>query len=119
MTDGRIFIGTVAAVIVSVAFPCPQDTTTGRVAFEFVLGARDVAVAFIRAVAAIVDTVAQSRGRRAIMVEALELPGFTETFFASAGLVRSVLAILFSVALPVKRNTAVVFASAPMLTYLK
>ena len=119
MTDGRIFVRPIATIIVSIAFPRPEDTTAGRVAFEFIFRTWNVAALFIRSVSAVVHTIAKSCGSGAVVIETLELPGFTEALFASAGLVRSVLAILFSVALPVKRNATIVFASAPMLTFSK
>lgn len=117
VTNGRIFIRSIAAVVVPVAFPSAQDTTAGRITFEFVLRARNIAVTFVRSISAIIDSVAKGRGRRAVVVVALELAGFAETLLARAGLVRSVLAILFSVAFPVERNTTIVFSSATMLSY--
>lgn len=115
MANGRIFVGTVATVVVTVALPGTQNATTSGIALELVLGTWNVAIALVRSISAIVDAVAQSRSGCAVVVVTLELSGFAETFFASAGLVRSVLTILFSIALPVERNATVVFASASML----
>ena len=120
---GRL-VRSVATIVVRVAIPRFLDapsvfTTAGRVAFEFIFRTWNVAALFIRSVSAVVHTIAKSCGCGAVVIETLKLPGFTEALFASAGLVRSVLAILFSVALPVKRNATIVFASAPMLTFSK
>lgn len=116
MTNSWIFIRSVATVVIAIAFPRSENTTTGRIALEFVLRTRDVAVAFVRTVAAIVDTVAKRRGRRAVVVVTLELTGLAESFLTGARFVCSVLTILFAVTFPVERNATVVFASATMLT---
>jgi hypothetical protein len=117
MTNGRIFIRAVTTIVVAVAFPRSQDTAAGRIALEFVLRARNVAVLFIRSVAAVIYAIAECRGRGAVVILTLELSGFTESFQTRTGLVRSVLTIFFSVAFPVERNATVVFASATMLSF--
>ena len=117
VTNCRIFVASVAAVVVSVTFPGAQDAAAGRVALEFVLRTRNVAVPLVGSISAIVHSVAQGGGRGAVVVVALELSGFAEALLASSDrFVGSVLAILLSIALPVERNAAVVLASAPVLS---
>lgn len=116
VADGRILVGSVAAVVVSVALPRAQDAAARRVALELVLGTGDVAVALVRAVAAVVDAVAERRRRRAVVVGALELAGLAEALLARARLVRAVLAVALAVALPVERDAPVVLASASVLS---
>ena len=89
MTKGGVFIGTVATVIVTVTGPSTENTTPGRIALEFVLGTRNVAVEFVGSIAAIVGTVAEGRRCCAIVVFALELTRFAESlmFGATGGFV--------------------------------
>jgi len=57
VANSRIFIASITAVVITIALPSAQDATACRVAFELVFRAGDVAIFFVRAIAAVVGTV--------------------------------------------------------------
>lgn len=115
MTNGWIFIGSVATVVVSVTLPRAQNASTSRVALELVFGARNFAIELIRAVPTVINAITQGRGRGAVVIAALELSRFAETLFARTRFIRSIRTVLFAVALPIQGDATIVLATTTML----
>ena len=112
-----IFIRAIRAILVSITLPSSKDTPTGVMALEHVFRAIMIAKSFIRVVSTIIQAIANSSGQGTIFVITLELSRLANPFRARGWFVRSILAILFTVATPMMRNTSVIltFGSASML----
>lgn len=82
--------------------------TTVGLALELEFSAFERAFGFVTPVTAVVDSVADCHARRTISVRALEHARSTVSRRTTRRLVGTVLAILFSVASPIPRNTLLV-----------
>lgn len=97
-TNGRIFIAAVLTIGVAIAFPGVVYAAAVGFALKLELPAFERAFSLVTLVTAVVNSVADRHARRTISVRALEHAWSTNPRRAARRLVRTVLAILFSVA---------------------
>lgn len=115
VTHGRIFIASVLAVRITVAFPGVKYASSVAFAFEFDIGARHVAILLVGSVPAVVHSVANVCGRRAIFISALVHSVSATSSRTGSGFIRSVFTVLFTVAFPEPRNAFWIGPAAAML----
>lgn len=97
-TNGGIFVAAVFTVGISVALPGVVYAAAVGFALELELPAFERALSFVTLVTAIIDSVANRHARRTISVRALEHAWPANPVRTARRFVRTVLAILFSVA---------------------
>jgi len=117
MTDRRVLIGAVGAVVIAVALPRVGDTPAGGPAFEAVFAAIGAAETFVRFVATVGDTVADpDPGDTGVVIPALKHSRFAHKGRA-VHLIRPVPTVLIAVARPEDRYTPVIGRLTPVLPF--
>lgn len=97
-TNGRILVATIFTIGIPIAFPGVMHAAAVGFTFKLEFPAFERALSFVAFVTAIVNSVTNRHARRAISVRALEHAWPTNPRRATRRLIRTVLAILFSVA---------------------
>uniref|UniRef100_A0A6B0V022 Putative secreted protein n=1 Tax=Ixodes ricinus TaxID=34613 RepID=A0A6B0V022_IXORI len=116
MTNGRILVGAICAVVVTVALPRHGNAPTGIATLEIVLSARIPTKLLVTLVVAVIVAIANlNPWHTGGVIVALELSLFAREWRTSH-FVGAIATVLVAVALPKNRDAAVVSASTAELS---